>query len=66
MCERSLPGLNQLSYWCDGQRTPLRVRDHSGNEPQWVLGFLSRSSGMFPERLRSKSELAGSEEIRQV
>ena len=65
-CERSLPGMNQLSYWCDRQRTSLRDRDLSGNDSHWVSGFLSRCSCMLPERLRSKSELAGSAEIRQV
>ena len=66
MCERSLPRLNQLRYLCDRQRSPLRDRDHSGNDPQWVPGFLSRFSGMSPQRLRSKFEVAGSEEIRQI
>ena len=33
---------------------------------QWVPGFLGRWSWKFPERLRNKSELVGSEEVRQV
>ena len=37
-----------LSYWCDRQWTPLRDRDHSRNDPQWVPGFLSCCSGLFP------------------
>ena len=41
-------------------------RDRLGYDPQWVHGFLSCCSWMFPERLRNKSELVGSEEIRQV
>ena len=47
-CESSPPSLSQLNCRPDEQRTPLRDKDYSGNDPQWVPGFLSRSSGMFP------------------
>ena len=49
-----------------GRETSLRDRDRLGNDPLWVPGFLSCCSWMFPERLRNKSELVGSEETRQV
>ena len=50
----------------DGMSTPIRDTDRLGNDRQWVPGFLSRCSWMFPERLRNRSELVGSENIRQV
>ena len=50
----------------DEKRISLRDSDRLGNDPQWVPGFLSCRSWMFPERLPNKSELGGSEEILQV
>ena len=44
----------------------LRGRDRLRDYPQWFPGFLNYCSLMFPERLRNKSELVGSEETRQV
>ena len=46
--------------------TPLRGRDRLRNDPQWSPGFLNYCSWMFPEQLRNKSELVGSEETRQA
>ena len=66
LCEGTLPALNHLDYQSDGKRTPLWDRGRLGNDHQWVPGFMSRCSWMFPERLRNKSELAGSEEIHQA
>ena len=63
-CDVSLPGLIELRYWCDRQRTPLWDRYRLGNNLQWVSGFLSRYSWIFPEQPRSKSELAGLRENR--
>ena len=37
-----------------------------GTIPSGVPGFLSRCSWMFPEQLRNKSELVGSEEIHET
>ena len=65
-CDESLPALNHLDYQSSEKRTPLRDRDRLGNGPQWVPSFLSLCSWMFPERLRNKSELVGSEETDQV
>ena len=65
-CEDTLLPLSCLGGQSDGKSTPLRDRDRLGNDPEWVPGFLSRCSWMFPERLRNKSEPVGSEEIRQV
>ena len=48
------------------KRSPLWGRDRLSNDPQWSPGFLNYCSWMFPERLRNKSELVGSEETRQV
>ena len=48
-----LPDPIQLSSWYDRQRTPLRDRGRLGNDPQWVLGFLSCCSWMFPEQVRT-------------
>ena len=62
----SLPAQNHLDYQSDEKRTSLRDRDRLGNDPQWVPGFLSCCSWMFPEQLRNKSELVGSEEIHQA
>ena len=64
-CEDTLPPMSYLDDQIDGKSTPLRDRDHLGNDPQSVPGFLSRCSWMFPERLWNKSELVGSEEIQQ-
>ena len=65
-CDETLPALSHLDCQSDGKRTPLRDRDRLANGPQWVPGFLSSSFGLFPERLRNKSELVGSEEIHQA
>ena len=66
LCEDNLPPLGYLDYQSDEERIPLRDRDRLRDDPQWVPGFLSCCSYMFPERLRHKSELVGSEEISQV
>ena len=50
----------------DEKNTPLRGRDRLRDDPQWSPCFLNYCSWMFPERLRNKSELVGSEEARQV
>ena len=63
ICERFRPGLSQLDCWRNRQGTPLQDRDHSGNDPRLVPGFLRRRSGMFPERFRSASVSVGSREI---
>ena len=49
--------LNHLGYCYDRQWTPLPDRGCLRNDPQWVPGFLSCCSWMFPEQLRYKSEL---------
>ena len=59
-CERSPPGLSQLKCWPGKQRIPLRDKDHSRVDPQWVHGFLSHCFRMFPERFRSRSVFSGS------
>ena len=59
----SLPALDRLDYQCERQRTPLRDRDRLGNDPQWVPSFPICCSWMFPEQLRNKSELVGSDKI---
>ena len=65
-CEDTHLPLSYLDDQSDGKSTPLWDRERLGNDPQSVRGFLSRCSWMFPERLWNKSELVGSEEIRQV
>ena len=65
-CDESLPALNNLDYQSDGKRTPLRERYRLGKDTQLDPGFLSRCSGMVPEKLRNKSELVGSEAIHQA
>ena len=65
-CEDNHPPLRYWDYQSDEKRISLRDRDRLRNDSQWVRGFLSCCSWMFPERLRNKSELMGSEEIRQV
>ena len=65
-CEGNLSSLGCLEYQDDEKRIPLRDRDRLWNDAQWVPGFLSCCSWMFPERLRKKSEYVGSEETRQV
>ena len=65
-CDASPLALNNLEYWCDRQRTPLRERDRPGNDPQWVPGSLSCCPWMFPDQLRNKSEPVGSKEVHQV
>ena len=66
LCGEFPPVLSHLDYLSGGKRTPLRDRDRLGNDPQGFSGFLSRCSWMFPEQLRNKSEVVGSEEIRRV
>ena len=65
-CEDTLPPLGYSDYQIDEKRISLRDRDRLRNDPQWVPGFLSCCSWMSPERLRNKSEPAGSEESCQV
>ena len=65
-CEDTLLPLSCLDGQSDGKSTPLRDRDRSGNDPRRVPSFLSRCSQLYPEGLRNKSELVGSEETRQV
>ena len=60
-CDLSPPALNHLSYYCDRQRTPGRDLGRLVNDTQWVPGFLSCCSWMFPEQLRNKFELVSSE-----
>ena len=48
------------------KRISLRGRDRLRSDPQLFPGFLNCCSWMFPERLRNKSELVGSDETRQV
>ena len=62
MCDVSRPALNHLDYKCDRQGTPLRDKGRLGNDSQWVPGFLSCCSGMFPEQIGNKFELVSSEE----
>ena len=52
--------------WHDKQKTPLQDVDHSGNDPRLAPGFLSRRSGMFPERLQRMFVHVGSKEIRPL
>ena len=66
LCEDSLPSLGSLEYQGNKKRTPLRDKDRLWNDPQLVPGFLSCCSWIFPDRLRNKSELVGSEENRQA
>ena len=42
------------------------VTENYPHNTQWVPGFLSHCSWMFPKRLRNKSKLVGSEEIHQA
>ena len=58
--------LNHSDCQSDWKRTPFQDRNRLRNDPQWVPGFLSHRSRMFPERLRNNSELVGSEKTRQV
>ena len=52
-CEDTLPPLSYFDYQSDEKRISLRDRDRLRNDPQWVPGFLSCCSWMFPERLRN-------------
>ena len=65
-CEDTFPPLSYLDCQSDEKRIWLRDRDRPGSDLQWVPGFLSCCSWMFPERLGNKFELVGSEGIRQV
>ena len=65
-CEDTLPPLSYIYYQSDEERISLRDRDRLGNDPHWAPSFLGCCSGMFPERLRNRSELVVSEEIRRV
>ena len=65
-CEDNLPPLGYLDCQSDEKRISLRDRARLRNDPQWVPSFLSSCCLMFPERLRNKSEVVGSEETRQV
>ena len=56
-CSDDQSGEKSISLWC---------RDRLRNDPQCFSSFLNYCSWMFPERLRNKSELVGSEETRQV
>ena len=47
-CEDTLPPLSYLDYQSDEKRISLRDRDRLGNYSQWVPGFLSCCSWMFP------------------
>ena len=53
----------ESNCWSDGQRTPLRVGDHSRKGLQLVLVFPGYCFGMFPERFRRVSASVGSSEI---
>ena len=58
-----------LGCWVDQsdeKNTPLRGRDCLRGDPKWSPGFLNYFSWMFPEQLRNKSELVGSEETHQA
>ena len=55
-CERSPQGLSQLKGWSEEQKTPLRDRDHSRNDPYSVSCFVSRASGVLgtvPEQVHT-------------
>ena len=64
--EDHLPPPGYLDYQTDEKKVQLWDRDRLRNDPQWVSGFLSCCSWMFPQQLRNKSQLVGSEEVRQV
>ena len=65
-CEDTLLPLSYLDYQSDEKRLSLWDKDRLGNEPHWIPSFLSRCSWMFQERLRSKCEPVGSDEVLQV
>ena len=65
-CEDHLLPLGCLDDQNDEKRISLWGRDRLRNDPPWFPGFLSWCSWMFPEQLRNKSELVGSEDTRQV
>ena len=64
-------GENLLPVGCSDNQSgekniSLRGWDRPRIDPQWFPGFLNYCSWMFPDQLRNKSELVGSEETRQV
>ena len=65
-CEEPRLGLNGMSNETDRGKIPLRVEDHSGNDPHLVPDFPHLCSGMFPERSRIASVPADSREIYRV
>ena len=65
-CEDSLLPLGCLNDQNDEKSISLRGRDRLRNDPQCFPGSLNCGSWMFPERLRNKSELVGSDETHQV
>ena len=54
--------LSQPNCWSEECKTPLRDRDHSGNDPFSVPSFLDHCSGMFMDLFRGVSGHAGSRE----
>ena len=65
-CEGSLLPLGCFDDQSGEKSISLRGSDRLRSDPQWFPGFVNCCSWMFPERLRNKSELVGSEETRQV
>ena len=66
ICEGNFLPLGCSDDQSSEKSNPLRGRDRLKCDPKWFPGFLKYCSWMFPERLRSKSELVGSEETRQT
>ena len=66
ICEDSLLPLGWLDDQSGEKSISLRGRDRLRSDPQWFPSFLNCCSWMFPEQLRNKSELVGSEGTRQV
>ena len=64
--EDSLLPLGCLNDQNDEKSISLRGRDRLRNDPQCFPSSLNCCSWMFPERLRNKSELVGSDETHQV
>ena len=65
-CEGCFLSLGCSVDQSDEKTTPIRCGDRLRNNSQWFPGSLNYCSWMFPEQLRNKSELVGSEESRQV
>ena len=64
ICRRHRPDSNLVKI--GPERPFLQDEDHFENDPHLARGFLYLSFRMLPEKIRSKPELVGSDEIRQA